>query len=139
MIKKVVVIISLFFSINVYAETTVCDGKFENGYPVHVVVDWNKNTVKVNGTENEILTILSENQAIVTKPYINKYGRKVAFIIREDKSYYRDFKGDLYFSGKTSTFITQVDVESERLNGSFGLTCSQSFVKPLMRRMISSY
>ena len=127
----------LFTSFPIYAETSVCDGQWRKGQPVHVVVDWNSGVVIVNSVKTRIVSTFGEG--IITSRYVNKFGHTAAFVISNSKYYATNINTGkfLYNSSNTMTFISHVDINMNAITSSYGLHCSKSFIKPFMNRMIN--
>jgi hypothetical protein len=136
--KFVLITLSLFCSMSAVAETSRCEGSWENGQPVHVVIDWNKGTVNVNGVLTKIAGAV-ESQGIYTFPHTNRFGHSVNFAVINSTDNYMYNANDgryLYRSNKAGTFVMQIDLSTKTANTSHGLNCYQSFTKPFMARMI---
>jgi hypothetical protein len=122
-----VTVLTMSFSITAAAEKTICDGKFANGHAVHVVIDWDKNLVKINNTSTRIYGANGTGTGIVTDNYINAFGSEVYFAIVSDH-----YDGDMIYQfGKFGYRLKDV-LQSARLS------CSKSFSNPFMKRMLSN-
>ena len=133
--KLTLVTMLLLCSINARAESSICNGTWENGQPVHVVVDWDRGNVNVNGVVTKIFNATSEG--IFTTQHMNKFGHLVSFAI-VNSTYNAQTKGGifLYSSANRATFVMQADIDTQTANFSHGLYCSKSFTKPLMARVL---
>jgi len=133
--RLILATILLMCSMNAIAETSVCNGTWENRQPVHVLIDWDKNTVNVNGVVTRISNVTSNG--IYTSRHKNKFGHSVAFGIINSTYDVHDMNGIfLYRSSDIATFVTQVDIDTTTMNVSHALYCIKSFTKPFMARVI---
>lgn len=121
--RKVITTLFLMISANTYAnEISVCDGKFESGQSVHVIVDWDNKSVNVNNFQTHIESVTA--YGIVTGTYENKLGINTFSIIG-------------HFP-RAGTFIAQQQQQYGQITlANFArLTCSKSFYKPFTDRML---
>ena len=111
-------------SISAHAETTVCDGRWQNDQPVHVVVNWNTNIVTVNNTSVLIFGVNDNGSGIATRTYSNSFGHPVYFAVANIPVI-----GDI---------VVQFDGRRHEALQYAELSCSKSFNKPFMNRMLKT-
>ena len=130
-------LIAIFFmySFDAQAEISLCDGAWENGESVHVIIDWDKMSVNINGVITTIKQV--KNNGIITNNHTNKIGHPIVFaIISSTYNAYAPNGVFLYKSAKFKTFVMQLDLLTQESIFSHGLNCTKSFTKPLMARII---
>jgi len=122
-------LILILSSTSTHAEYSICNGKFENGQPVHIKINWDKNTVNINGTDHLISGVNHTGHGIVTVDFNNALKEKTYFVIGH-------FNND-NFIGQYSEFKKDDKGFPIVLNWGI-LSCSKSFTKPFMTRMLAS-
>jgi len=123
--KKIVTTLTLLLSANIYAnKVSICDGRFESGQPVHVQIDWDNKTVKINKFTTFIQS--AAQYGVVTGNYQNSLGMETFSIIG-------------HFPNK-GTFITQQQIQYGQITTTnfARLSCSKSFYKPFTNKMLET-
>lgn len=123
--KIIATTLAVLVSANIFAnEISICDGRFESGQPVHVIIDWDNKSVNVNKLQTNIESVTA--YGIVTGSYKNRLDKETFSII----GHFRN----------AGTFIAQQQLQYGQitLTNFARLSCSKSFYKPFTDRMLNN-